>query len=74
MSYVITQALSAFTDGSLTWENVNEIPLRPRHVERVSRARMVQLARAVASGDLASLEQQDWLPGYLAEPEGRGAV
>lgn len=59
--------LSAFPSGLVVWENDEEQgDTRPyvRHMDGVTRERLLELFHAVARGDLAMVEQQPWLPGY----------
>ena len=55
--------LSAFQTGLLVWEDVEDGG-EPRHMKDVSRARVRELFRRVADGDLESIEAEPWLPGY----------
>ncbi|MGH3117437.1 MAG: hypothetical protein ACRDQ2_10065 [Gaiellales bacterium] len=56
-------ALSAFKDGRVVWENVEE-DVEPRHLEGVDRERLVTMFEALARGDVASIEANSWMPGY----------
>jgi hypothetical protein len=54
--------LSAFSNGKVVWENVEDG--EPRHLDHVERVRLISLFTAVAAGDLATVEAQPWQPGY----------
>jgi len=56
---------AVYVSGGVTWENVEDDPVRPRHMEGVPRSRTLELALAVAAGDLAMVEREPWLPGYF---------
>ena len=56
--------LSVYVSGGVTWENVEDDPVRPRHMEGLPRSGALELARAVAAGDLDGVEREPWLPGY----------
>jgi hypothetical protein len=49
----------------LTWENVEDESPRARHQEGASRSKMIELAGAVAVGDLARVELEPCLAGYF---------
>lgn len=55
--------LSAYSDGLVVWENVEEGD-DPRHLRGVARERLLDLFTAVAQGDLDAVEKEAWLPGY----------
>jgi hypothetical protein len=54
--------LSAYPNGSIVWENVEEG--EPRYLTSVSRKNLVELMRLVASGDLSAVENLPWRDGY----------
>jgi len=56
-------SLSAFPDGSLVWENVEEDGL-PRHMIGVPRDKVIDLWRRLAAGDIAAIEGEPWIAGY----------
>ena len=56
-------SLSAFSSGLLAWENI-EGDDSPRHMNGVTRERMLTLWRALAAGNLSQVEQDDWHAGY----------
>lgn len=53
--------LSVFRSGLIVFENLEAG--EPRHL-RADRRKAEELWAALAAGDLAAIEQQDWLPGY----------
>ncbi len=55
--------LSAFADGRLVWENVEDDD-EPAHLEGVPRDEAVRLSRLVATGDLDQVAAQPWRAGY----------
>ncbi len=55
--------LSVYANGNIVWENV-ETDLAPRHLRNAPRAHALGLMRAVAAGDLAAVEREEWQPGY----------
>lgn len=56
-------SLSAFADGTLVWENVEEDDA-PQHLRGVSRSAMLQHFRAMLDGDPDSVHGLPWAPGY----------
>jgi len=49
----------------VTLENVEDLETEPRHMKVGNdREYVLSLLRAVAEGDLATLNEQPWLPGY----------
>lgn len=56
--------VSAFQDGTLVLENLDDSDVQPRHLQDVSRAEMIQVMVLLARGDLTALQRLDWLPGY----------
>lgn len=57
-------SISAFQGGSMVFENLDDSEVEPRHLPEVSRAEMIRVMRLLARGDLGSVEQLDWHPGY----------
>lgn len=57
------RCLSAFPSGLLVWENVEEDD-EPRHMTGVRRDDVRRLWSALAIGDLATIDAEDWQPGY----------
>lgn len=55
--------LGAYPCGLLVWENV-ESDDRPRHMNNVSRERVLALWQKLAEGRLDEIEAEPWLPGY----------
>ena len=55
-------SLSAYSNGTLVWENLEEG--NPRHMTGVSREQILDLWQKLAIGDLRSIEQEPWQPGY----------
>ena len=55
-------ALSAFADGLLVWENLEEG--EPRHMRNVPRERVLELWLKLSRGEIGSIENEPWLPGY----------
>lgn len=54
--------LSAYPFGLLVWENLEDGV--PRHMNEVSRERVLALWRKLAEGRLEEIEAEPWLPGY----------
>jgi hypothetical protein len=54
--------LSAFQGGLLVWENLEEG--EPRHMTGVSRSDVRRLWAALADGDIARVDEEQWVPGY----------
>lgn len=55
-------ALSAFPDGRVMWENVEDLQ-GPWFLEGVDRAEVVAMFETLAVGDVASIASKPWLPG-----------
>jgi hypothetical protein len=62
--------LSVFLSGLLVWENVDGAPEADepegkavRHMEDVSRQKVLELWLKLAAGDIAAVEAEPWLPG-----------
>ncbi|MCP3881713.1 MAG: hypothetical protein GY701_25490 [Sulfitobacter sp.] len=55
--------LSVFPGGLIVWENV-ELDDDPRHLLGVERAKALALWHSLSVGDLATIESEDWRPGY----------
>ena len=55
--------LGILRGGYVAFENV-ESDGEPRHMEGLSRARLLHLMELISKGDLESLEREPWLPGY----------
>ena len=61
-------SLSAFLSGLLIWENVGDGPeddeVKPaRHMNGVSRQKVLELWLKLAAGNIAVVEAEPWLPG-----------
>ncbi|WP_330237863.1 hypothetical protein [Streptomyces sp. NBC_00525] len=56
--------VSAFQDGSLVLENLDDGDVQPRHLRDVSRAEMIRVMVILVRGDLTALQRLDWLSGY----------
>ena len=56
-------SLGAYPVGLLTWENV-EADDEPRHMNNVTRDRVLELWAKLAEGRIAEVESEPWLPGY----------
>lgn len=54
--------LSAFEDGKLVWENVEEGSAK--HMRGVSRETTLRLWLALAAGDVVAIDREPWQPGY----------
>lgn len=52
--------LSAFGDGSVIWENVEDDSIEAREIELGDSQAVLRLFEAVARSDLATVEAQDW--------------
>lgn len=59
--------LGAYRGGLLVWEHV-EGELEPRHMNNVSRERVLELWRKLMADKLDEIEREHWLPGY-EDPE-----
>ncbi|RBQ20033.1 hypothetical protein DP939_09380 [Spongiactinospora rosea] len=57
-------SISAFQDGALVLEKLDDSDIAPRHMRNISRAEMVRAMAMLAQGNVADLQQLDWLPGY----------
>lgn len=55
--------LGACPGGLLTWENLENDEL-PRHMNGVSRDRVLELWVVLSRGQLDTIESERWLPGY----------
>jgi len=55
-------SLGAYPNGLLVWENVEEG--EPRHLNNVSRERMLTLWLKLAAGRVDEVDAEPWLPGY----------
>ncbi|MDB4967124.1 MAG: hypothetical protein JWN44_2813 [Myxococcales bacterium] len=55
--------LTAYANGSIVWENV-ETDGALRHLPAVARNEVIRMMKAVATGDLAALEREQWQAGY----------
>lgn len=56
--------VSAFQEGILVLENLDDSDVQPCHLQHVPRADMVRVMGMLVRGDLAALQQLGWLPGY----------
>lgn len=56
-------SLGAYSGGLLVWENV-EVGDNPRHMNGVTRERVLELWAKLAEGRIDELEAEPWLPGY----------
>ncbi len=56
-------SLGAYPSGALTWENVTTDD-EPRHMNGISRERILELWAKLAEGRIAEIESEPWLPGY----------
>lgn len=54
--------LSAFPNGLVVWENVEDDD--PRHLQAVPRDRLLMLFRAIAEGNVEVIEKEAWVHGY----------
>lgn len=59
--------LSAFPSGLLIWENLEED--EPRHMNGISRERVLALWIKLAQGHFVDIEAEPWLPGQCDPPE-----
>jgi hypothetical protein len=55
--------LGAYPGSLLVWQNV-ESDDKPRHMNSVSRERVLELWQKLAEGRLDEIEAEPWLPGY----------
>jgi hypothetical protein len=56
--------LGAYPGGLLVWENVESREIRPRHLNNVSRERVLELWVKLSEGRRDEVEKEPWLPGY----------
>ncbi|MFB7557104.1 hypothetical protein [Streptomyces brevispora] len=56
--------VSAFQDGTLVLENLDDSDVQPCHIRDVSRTEMLRVMGMLVRGDLTSIHQLDWHPGY----------
>jgi hypothetical protein len=56
--------LGAFPRGRVIWEDIESDETAPRHRRGVTRSEVLSLFRALAAGDLATVEAVGWEPGY----------
>ncbi|MCE7078728.1 hypothetical protein [Streptomyces sp. ST2-7A] len=56
--------VSAFQDGSLVLENLDDGSIEPCHLRVPSRSDMIRVMALVVRGDMVALHRLDWLPGY----------
>ena len=54
--------LGAYPGGLLVWENLEGDD--PKHMNHVSRDRILELWLLLSEGELAAIHAQPWLPGY----------
>jgi hypothetical protein len=47
------------------FEHLEDETIEPRHLDTEDRERALSLMRAMAAGDLETLEAQPWRPGYF---------
>jgi hypothetical protein len=58
-------AVGVYTGWLVTFENVEELEVEPRHLEvGADRGQVLRLMQAAAEGDLPMLEAQPWSLGY----------
>ena len=65
--------LGAYPSGLLVWENLEDGDPNPRHMNGVSREKVLALWLKLAEGDMAAVEAEPWLPGYgppIEQPRG----
>lgn len=55
--------ISVHLSGIVTFENLESG--EPRHMKHVPEAKILELWRLLAEGDVAAIEQEPWLPGYV---------
>lgn len=56
--------LSAYRNGLVTWENVEDEEIEPRHMSNVARDQVVKMFETLATGDVETIEAYPWMPGY----------
>lgn len=62
LSHESEWTLSAFPDGLVIWENVEEDVAR--HMLHISRDKVLSLWTKIAAGQIDEIEREPWLPGY----------
>ncbi|AHC35231.1 MULTISPECIES: hypothetical protein [unclassified Pseudomonas] len=55
--------ISVNLSRTVTFENLESG--EPRHMKGVPETKILELWRLLADGDVAAIEQEPWLPGYL---------
>ena len=55
--------LSVFEGGRVAYENC-ESDCGPRHIANIPRLKALEMWKTLAKGDLATLEKEQWQPGY----------
>ena len=56
-------SLEAFPCGLLVWENVED-GSHPRHLKSATKAKVIDLWRKLAMGDVEAVEVEPWKDGY----------
>ncbi len=59
-------SLGAHPGGLLGWENLEDDT--PRHMNKVSHERMLELWIQLSEGNIDVIESEPWLPGYQDAP------
>ena len=57
-------SLSAYKNGLVVWENVEEDDPRPQHMKGVPRDEVLRLFHLLAGGHLAAIHALPWQEGY----------
>jgi hypothetical protein len=57
-------SLSAFPSGLVTWENVEDDSVAPRHRSEVPLTELRELWLDLAAGNIERVDGESWLPGY----------
>lgn len=56
--------LGLFSRGRAIWENVDDDRIAPRHLDGLTRERLLELMRLVAAGDIDTVNEWPWQAGY----------
>jgi hypothetical protein len=62
LSHESEWTLSAYSGGSVVWENLEGG--EPRHLRDVNRDRVLDLWLKLSRGEFEAIEQEPWQPGY----------
>lgn len=62
-------SLSCFPSDTVVFQMITDDKTNiPRHLENVSRDKMIELWQKLANGQIDEIEKEQWLPGYTSKP------